>query len=440
MRRLAGASVVVVLVAGSVVAAPAATTAIRSVGVLIADHGEPPVYNEDTYESFRAFLDHLMTMGVIPSWLRHVDTGTILQDKHCYDCNSPAVDGHRIDAWLTRQEGPAAFVPRTSESLPAHYVMPAGPGLREPDIFEHGGLQVWDEWRRMGGRSPNYDEKLSRKREVIKRLRASYGERLAVRVGYGIDPRIGGGRQGLRQAVTALVKRDRVRSLVVAYHGVGFSDIMQTHMIRHEILDVLHELGARIPVRFSEPLGRSAHYVRAVVEKVRAELSRLPASAPVAVHLSGHGLATAACGDYDCGADAYHRYSHNLFVRTSKAVTSAVSRPGRFGVFHVYGDGGEGDSDPDDEADGPNEALAKRKKDGFRYVVDVPYEFESNSRDTLIVLRHGYGREAPDWNDRYESQFVRDGVRVKIANASGGDSLKIAALEQTVRAQLRGWL
>ncbi len=425
--------------AGGILGTPA-EGAPRPVGVLIADHGEPPVYNSDTYESFRTFLAHLMEMGVIPSWLRHVDTGTIQQDMECYDCSDPSVDGHRIDAWLRHYTDPALFVPRASDSLPAHYVMPAGPGLGEPDIFEHGGLQVWDEWKRMGGRSPNYDEKLPRKREVIRRLRASYGNRVAVRVGYGIDPRIGGGRQGLRQAVTALVKRDRARSIVVAYHGVGLSDIMQTHMIRHEILDVLEELGARIPVRFSDPVGRSDHYVRAVVAKVRAELGKLPRSVPVAVHLSGHGLPTSACGDYDCGGDAYHAYARDLFSRARRAIEQSISRPGRFGIFHVYGDGGEGDSDPDNEVDGPNEALNQAKKEGFRYVIDIPYEFESNSRDTLIVLRHGYGREAPDWNDRYESRFVRNGIQVKIANSYGGDAEKIAALEDVIRKQLRGWL
>ncbi|MGH2758687.1 MAG: hypothetical protein ACRDKJ_03880, partial [Actinomycetota bacterium] len=189
-----------------------------------------------------------------------------------------------------------------------------------------------------------------------------------------------------------------------------------------------------------DPVGRSDHYIRAVVSKVRAEVGKLPASAPVAIHLSGHGLPTTACGDYDCAADAYHGYAKDLFARARRAIERSVDRPGRFGVFHIYADGGEGDADPDNEVDGPNEALAKRKQEGFRYVVDVPYEFESNSRDTLIVLRHAYGRTAPDWNDRYESHFVRNGVRVKIANSFGGDREKIAALEETIRKQLRGWI
>lgn len=82
----------------------------------------------------------------------------------------------------------------------------------EPDIYEHVGRSAWHEWQRMGGRSPNYDEKLVKKRAVIDRLRAAYGDDVAIRVGYGIDPRIGGGRQGIREAVDALVNREDRRS------------------------------------------------------------------------------------------------------------------------------------------------------------------------------------------------------------------------------------
>ncbi|HYZ93668.1 MAG TPA: hypothetical protein VFA34_14945 [Actinomycetota bacterium] len=434
MQRLVVAFLLAVLLAGT--GQSSALAEQRPIGVLIADHGEPPVYNAHTYWSIRAFIDHLMDMGVIPSWLRAVDNGTITQDETCYDCADPSLSPRLIDAWLRSKSGPAAYVPRSSESLPAHYVAPAGDGLSEPDIFEHGGLQTWDEWQRMGGRSPNYGEKLVRKREVARRLRASYGDRLVVRTGYGIDPRIGGRRQGLRQAVEALVERDRVRAIVVAYHGIGFSDLMQTHMIRHEILDAVNDLGANVPIRFTEPLGRTSHYVQAVVDKVRTELSNVPAKAPVAIHLSGHGLPTSACGDYDCGADAYHGFARDLFRRVSRAVLSDVRRPGRFGVFHVYGDGGEGDADPDDKVDSPLEALSKRKAQGFRYVIDVPYEFEANSRDTLIVLRSGYGRASPDWNSAYESRFTYQGVHVKIANAFGGDAHKVAALEGVIRSRL----
>lgn len=415
-----------------------AVTGGRRVGILVMDHGEPPVYNQDTYWSFRAFIDHLMQMEVIPSWLRTLDLGTVLQDTGCYACPQPRSDAKLIDAWLRPHTGPTIFVPPTSDSLPPHHVMPGGPGLGEPDIFEHAGLQIWDEWRRMGGRSPNYDEKLTKKRSLIARLKRAYGD-IPIRVGYGIDPRIGGGHQGIAQAVAALVNRDRVDSIVALYHGVGFSDIMQTHMLRHEVHATLEELGAKVAVRWAEPLGTSAHYTSAIVEMVRREVSALPDDAVVAVHLSGHGLSTTTCGGYECGEDAYHAYAKGLFARVSKAVRAAVKRPGRFGIFSVFADGSEGDADPDNRVDSPMEGLAKRKAARFTHVIDVPFEFDSNSRDTLIILRDAYRRPIPDWNSAYESRFVSNGIRVKITSASGGDAHKIAAFEDVARTALSGW-
>lgn len=168
------------------------------VGVLLADHGEPPEYNAWTYESFRDFFDHLMHMGVVPGWLRLLDTGTMLYDAGCPGCPEPRPGPRLVDAWLRSHDGPAVFVPASGE-MAAHYVLPAGPGLQEPDIFELVGLGAWDEWRRMGGRSPNYDEKLAKKDAVVEHLGHVYGDRVVFRAGYGIDPRIGGGRQGIRE-------------------------------------------------------------------------------------------------------------------------------------------------------------------------------------------------------------------------------------------------
>jgi hypothetical protein len=414
---------------------PAAGTAPEGrIGVLLADHGEPPEYNEWTYESFREFFGHLIEMGIIPAWLAALDNGTVLWDQGCPACPEASDDPRLVDAWLHHHDGPAVFVP-ASDSLPAHYEVPGGPGAGEPDIFEHVGLSAWDEWRRMGGRSPNYDEKLAKKAEVVRRLRATYGDRLAIRVGYGIDPRINGGRQGIRQALDALVNRDRVTALVVAYHGVGFSDIMQTHHLRHEVAEHLETLGADIPVRYSAPMGSTELWPALTVEKVRGELAAVPAGAKVAVHLSGHGLGTDMCGEYDCGADAYHAASRDLFARTKAALAAAGLRD----VFHVYGDGGDDENDPGDEVDSPLEALAERKAEGYTHVVDVPYEFDANSRDTLIVLRHGYGRQAPDWDAQWVSRFRHDGMEVTITHVADGAPAKTAAYERVIRDALRGW-
>jgi hypothetical protein len=405
------------------------------VGLLIADHGEPPEYNERTYWSFRAFVAHLIEMGVIPAWLRALDGGTVLQDPSCYGCPEPRMDGGRIDAWLRPHDLPGVYVPG-SDRLASHYLLPAGPGLGEPDIFEHAGLQVWNEWELMGGRSPNYDQKLRKKRAVIRRLRAHYERALPIRIGYGIDPRIGGRRQGIREAVRALVRRDRVDHIVMAYHGVGFSDLMQTHMLRHEAQEEAARLDPAVRISYARPLGATATYVRAIARRAHREFHALPRGARVALHLSGHGLPTGRCGDYDCGADAYHAFARDLFARTREAILRLADHHSQLGVFHIYGDGGTGDDDPQDRVDGPLEALAKRRQAGFTHVIDIPYEFDSDSRDTLIVLRRGYGRPIPDWDRRYESRFVHHGLAVKITNASFGSPRKTRALESVITEAL----
>ena len=408
------------------------------VGLLLADHGEPPVYDENTYYSFREFVDGLIDAGVIPAWLRFVDTGTIAWDAACPGCDRPHADPELVDAWLRPHPGPATFVPASS-AIPAHYVIPGGPGLGEPDVFEHAGLRTGDEYARMGGRSPNYDEKLPRTRALLAHIRTRYGQRLPVRVGAMIDPRIGGRRQGITQAVEALVRRDRVDALVVAYLGVGFSDIMQTHHLRHHLHRTLERLGVPdLPVRYAEPLGTTPSFVNGVVERVRAELAELPPEAAVAIQLSGHGLPTAACGDYACGEDAYHRSSAGLFARTSSALRARIRRDGRWGVFHSYGEGADDEHDPEDKVDSPLEALEKRRAEGYTHVIDIPYEFDANSRDTLIVLREGYGRDAPDWDAALQSSFTWNSMEVKIANVSGGDHHKIRARETIVDAALEG--
>jgi hypothetical protein len=194
-------------------------------------------------------------------------------------------------------------------------------------------------------------------------------------------------------------------------------------------------------VRYAEPLGVTDHYVAAVVEKVEAELALLPSDAAVAIHLSGHGLSTTTCGDYDCGADAYHGYAARLFARVSAAVKVSVDRAGPTGVFHIYGDGGEGEVDPENEVAGPIEALdARVAEGGWSHVVDIPFEFDSNSRDTLIILRQGYRRPQPDWNAKWESHFPYQHLQVKIANANGGEEHKTDALEAVTVGALDGLL
>jgi hypothetical protein len=137
------------------------------------------------------------------------------------------------------------------------------------------------------------------------------------------------------------------------------------------------------------------------------------------------------CGEYDCGADSYHESARRLFEKTKAAIQERIPRL-RSSVFHVYGDGSEGDDDPENRVDSPIEALEKRADAGFTHVVDIPYEFDSDSRDTLIVLRGAYGRPIPDWNDDFESRFGYKGLDVKISNSSFGAAKKTRAFYDVI--------
>jgi len=71
-------------------------------------------------------------------------------------------------------------------------------------------------------------------------------------------------------------------------------------------------------------------------------------------------------------------------------------------------------------------------------VINIPYDFDSDSRDTLIVLRQGYRRPIPDWDARYESRFEHRGLEVHLTNASFGAQLKTRAFQRVIADALTG--
>ncbi len=86
-----------VICIGSLALPAASAERDEKVGLLVVDHGEPPEYNQYTYWSFREFFDHLIEMGLIPSWLKAIDNGTVVQQRNCYACEEPAPSSTLID-------------------------------------------------------------------------------------------------------------------------------------------------------------------------------------------------------------------------------------------------------------------------------------------------------------------------------------------------------
>ncbi|MEF8848046.1 MAG: hypothetical protein V5A68_02825 [Candidatus Thermoplasmatota archaeon] len=52
----------------------------EKIGVLMINYGEPEVFEEDTYGDFKAYMNFMMNIGMIPSFLKYIDKGTIYND------------------------------------------------------------------------------------------------------------------------------------------------------------------------------------------------------------------------------------------------------------------------------------------------------------------------------------------------------------------------
>ena len=81
------------------------------VGVILMDHGEPPIYDEHTYYSFRNFATCLIEMGFIPRFVLKFDRGTILQNRNEIYAAEPSPNPELIDAKLRWSAGLEKKVP-----------------------------------------------------------------------------------------------------------------------------------------------------------------------------------------------------------------------------------------------------------------------------------------------------------------------------------------
>src|SRR3712207_8753846 len=69
---------------------------------------------------------------------------------------------------------------------------------------------------------------------------------------------------------------------------------------------------------------------------------------------------------------SYAVFCLKIFERTKPAIEKAVSRPGKTGVFLLYGDCATDEGYPEDKVHSPMKPLAKRVKAAFDYVIVIP--------------------------------------------------------------------
>ncbi len=404
------------------------------VGVILLDHGEPPEYNEYTYYSFRDFAQSLITMGMIPKVVLRAKRGTILMDQNKIFAREPQSNPDLIDAWLTSHNTPAEFVPARQKLLglipaprKAHYLLKGiGPGQDEPDFYQFYGFEVYRRWLLMNNRSPFYEQTQPQKGEVRRRLGEKYGDRLLVRFAYGIDPFPEKEQQCPHHIAGELVKAG-CDGIAVAEHFNVISDSMSRYHCRQHVLEGVHQTGAEIPVVFADQIGGHPELDRGVVLKVKEELATVEPGTNVAIFLSNHGFPVTRIGQYDAASDCYHENVRKAFESARDAILQTVVWSGRLEVIQVFGQFLEEKYNPGGINTRPLDALGRMAADGFRQVIDIPYEFPGDSVDVLVKLRQAYGVDPPRWDENFETHIERDGISIKICSALFHPECRIAA-------------
>jgi protoheme ferro-lyase len=382
------------------------------IGILMINHGEPSNYNATTYNDFKAFMEHMMNVGIIPEFLKHIDTGTILIDKKNTHW-APFWKRELIDAWGNEYKF-AFFVPGNKKmDIPPHYLKIFGKGRDEPDIFEYAGLEAYKSWQEMGSHSPYRDQTVPQMEDVSEMFKEKYGDKVIIKFAYGFE-------HGNVENVTKELLERKIDVLIVAPQAVVGSYFEGTlHWIKevHATLDEYALKNEKVPSFIeTKQIGLQSEFIEGIVKKVREEISFLPSNANVAIFLSNHGFPVVKCGNYDCQSDPYHHYAKEIFDRVRDVIISNISWRGKLEVYQIYDESSEGDTDPNDEKMSPLEGLEYAKSHGFDCIIDIPYEFLGDCMDTLIGLREAFGIE-PKWNNDFETEFDHDGVHVKITSS-----------------------
>ena len=414
------------------------------VGVLFRSHGEPPHYNETTYESFAHFVEGILRMYGY-SQLLLVDDGTVLLDRAHPFATTPQPEPEYMDAWTHPHAGPAVWMGDPTELVlpeaPVYngfYLAPGpGPGWGEPDILEIAGLVSYTQWLKMEGFSPFHEQSLLIKRHAEALLRERYGDKVVVQYSYHVRPFVGDG-ETEHEAGRAF--RAAGASVVVdAYTSAIFSDAMNTCMMRPEALAHLRAGGFEGPVVSSTMIGPQPDYAQGVLAKVNGELASLRHDR-VAVFLTHHGADPARKSPCAEAPDQYNANAKRMFESVHATLEDGLVYDGEVRVFQVYGQGADA---ADDGVLSPREALQAARAWGATHVLDLPYELSGNGFDNLVRHRESYGLEwpqAPYYDANHETFLTFQGLTVKIASSLFGIEARGAALAHVVEEALAGYL
>ncbi|MHA2473192.1 MAG: ferrochelatase [Promethearchaeota archaeon] len=404
------------------------------IGVILLGFGEPPEYNEYTYYSFRNLAKSLIKIGIIPKIALKAKRGTILMDRNNIFSKAPSSTPDLIDAWLKPHGEFTKFIPARKKILglipaprEAHYLLKGkGPGLEEPDFYQFYGLGICRKWLLMGNHSPFYEQTQPQKIEVKQRLEKKYGDQLVIRFAYGNDPFPEKKVQSPHYVVKKLVN-DGCNGIAVAEHFHVISDTMSKYYSRQYILDEINQIGNKIPLVFADQIGDHREVIQGIVLKVKEELSAIKQGTDIAIFLSNHGFPTTKAGNYDAASDSYHRNAKKVFENTKEAIQKNIKWSGRLKVVQVFAEFVEEKYDPGGINTKPLDAIRNVVADGFKHVIDIPYEWPGDTVDSLVNLRWAYGLNPPYWDENFETRFVSNGIPIKICSALFNPKYRINA-------------
>lgn len=403
------------------------TTNIDTIGVLIINYGEPTTFTEETYDDFKAYMNHMLQLGMLPSFLKNIDKGTILTDMNADSWSFP---GKRelINAWGESVLPFALYSPgiENMHTLP-HYFLPFfGPGFGEADIYEQATLTAYHSWKNMDNHSPYKDHTIPQISNVIDQLKTTYKENVSCSIGFGFE------NGSIADATTYLIDQD-ITMLIAAPQMVVDSDFegdLHWYKEIHETLDVLD---MDIPVLIAKQMGSQSSFVESIVLKTQEELEKIPENAKVSLFLSNHGFPPVKCGSYDCGSDSYHANARESYSLVKKAINENITTDNLLEIKQIYAEFAEGSDDPNNQVLSPLEALDQLSST-CTHVINIPYGFIGENTDTLNALRDAFGVEG--WNQDYETVFTYEDVTVTITSCKFHDSLREQALFDSIADEI----
>ena len=397
------------------------------IGILIINYGEPTTFTDETYEDFKAYMNHMLHVGMLPSFLKNIDKGTILTDMNADSWSLPW-NRELINAWGKPVLPFALYSPGIEKMHTSpHYFLPFfGPGFGEADIYEQATLTAYQSWKNMDNYSPYKDHTVPQINNVIDQLKETYAENVSCTIGFGFE------KGSIAEATTYLIDQD-INVLIAAPQMVVDSDFEGDLHWYKEIHETLDSLDLDIPVHIAKQIGSQSSFVQSIVLKTKEKLAELPEDAQVSLLLSNHGFPPVTCGSYDCGLDSYHANAKEAFNLVKDAITENITEQNLLEIKQIYAEFAEGSDDPNNQVLSPLEAL-NRLPSTCTHVINIPYGFIGETTDTLNALRDAFGVEG--WNEEYETIYKYDEVTVTITSCKFHDSLREEALFESIADEI----